>query len=172
MTDISPSIQPYTAQRVTFNSARPFDDVVATLHKLLGSSKPIDYKSLASQATDIQSFEKIFNSVIGPSGFILFLEVDHGAWFSLFDKSTRKSRMFVLGNPLIARTMLEHNLTAGLHVPVRLLVLEQDPHITTISYDLPSSLIAIGGDNPALLNAAKGLDDKLEKLASQVANGK
>ncbi|CAF1390497.1 unnamed protein product [Didymodactylos carnosus] len=66
--------------------------------------------------------------------------------------------MFVLGNPLIAKTMLEHNPTAGLHVPVRLLVLEQDPQPTAISYDLPSLLIAIGGDNATLLNAAKWLD--------------
>lgn len=36
-----------------------------------------------------------------------------------------KSKRIILGNPLIAITMLKHDMTAGLAVPVELLVLEK-----------------------------------------------
>lgn len=45
------------------------------------------------------------------------------------------------GNLLVAITMLKHGLTAGLAVPVELLVLERKEGVDLI-YQLPSALIA------------------------------
>jgi uncharacterized protein (DUF302 family) len=52
-----------------------------------------------------------------------FLTVDHGAWLARIGLKA-KARMYTIGNPLIARTMLEHNIAAGLNVPVRLMIYE------------------------------------------------
>jgi hypothetical protein len=46
--------------------------------------------------------------------------------------------MYTIGNPLIARTMLEHSVAAGLNVPIRILIYEDAESGTTrLVYDLP-----------------------------------
>ncbi len=76
-----------------------------------------------------------------------------------------RARMYTLGNPLIARTMLEHDIAAGLNVPVRLMIYEDAASRTTrLAYDLPSSLMS-GLKNRKVTAAAKKLDAKLIALA-------
>ena len=51
---------------------------------------------------------------------------------------------WILGNPLIAITMIRHDITAGLFAPVEILVTEKERGPgTTITYVRPSSLIFI-----------------------------
>ncbi len=74
----------------------------------------------------------------------------------------------IFGNPLIAITMIRHDITAGLFVPVELLLFENaSGDGSTVIYDLPSSLMAIER-NPALRDAAQELDRKLQTLVSRV----
>jgi uncharacterized protein (DUF302 family) len=79
-----------------------------------------------------------------------------------------RCKLYVLGNPLIARTMLEHDLGVGLNVPLRAMIYE-DPKSgkTRMAYDLPSSLMARLA-NQKVMAAAKGLDEKLASLAKAV----
>jgi len=44
---------------------------------------------------------------------MLFHEIDHGGWLSKFGINRRMVR-WIFGNPLIAITMIRHDLTAGL----------------------------------------------------------
>ena len=93
-----------------------------------------------------------------------FLTVDHGAWLARIGFNP-KARMYTIGNPLIARTMLEHDIAAGLNVPVRLMIYEDALSRTTrLTYDLPSSLMS-GLQNEKVTAAAKKLDAKLIALA-------
>ena len=93
-----------------------------------------------------------------------FLTVDHGAWLTRIGLKAR-ARMYTIGNPLIARTMLEHDIAAGLNVPVRLMIYEDAASRTTrLAYDLPSSLMS-GLQNEKVSSAAKNLDAKLIALA-------
>ncbi len=73
----------------------------------------------------------------------------------------------VLGNPLIAITMLRHDVTAGLFAPVELLITEEDDGGSAITYVVPSSLMVVEPNDP-LLAAAQALDDKLAALATKV----
>jgi hypothetical protein len=52
-----------------------------------------------------------------------FLDIDHGAWLSRIGLPAR-CKLYILGNPLIARTMLEHDLGVGLNVRVRMMIYE------------------------------------------------
>ena len=71
------------------------------------------------------------------------------------------SSLNTIGNPLIARTMVEHDIAAGLNVPVRLMIYEDAASRTTrLAYDLPSSLMS-GLQNEKVAAAAKKLDAKL-----------
>jgi uncharacterized protein (DUF302 family) len=93
-----------------------------------------------------------------------FLTVDHGAWLARIGLNAR-ARMYTIGNPLIARTMLEHDIAAGLNVPVRLMIYEDAVSRTTrLAYDLPSSLMS-GLQNEKVTAPAKKLDAKLIALA-------
>jgi uncharacterized protein (DUF302 family) len=80
-----------------------------------------------------------------------------------------KSKRVILGNPLIAITMLKHDMTAGLAVPVELLVLESKEGVDLI-YQLPSALIAGLNRDPSLVDAVGALDAKLEKLIGDVGS--
>jgi len=98
---------------------------------------------------------------------VLFFEIDHGSWINKFGIE-RKALRWILGNPLIAITMIRHDIQAGLFVPVELyLVAVDDGSGTIVSYVVPSSLIAIG-DNRELREAAEALDHKLEALVLKV----
>lgn len=98
-------------------------------------------------------------------------ELNHGAWLPLYGVgSGLQLKRIILGNPLIAITMLEHDLKAGLAVPVELLVRElADGKGTELSYQLPSTLVAGGNADEKLLKAARELDRKLGELVGWVA---
>jgi len=77
-------------------------------------------------------------------------------------------RTYTIGNPLIALTMLRHNLGAGLNVPVRLMISHHQASGTTrLANDQPSSLMS-GPGNRELTEAAQKLDAKLATPAEQV----
>jgi uncharacterized protein (DUF302 family) len=123
--------------------------------------------TLAKEATTEADFiQRVQERLVGESGFMLFHEIDHGGWLSRFGINRRIVR-WILGNPLIAITMIRHDITAGLFAPVEILVTEKERgQGTTIIYVRPSSLISIG-ENAPLHAAAKALDEKLEALIAK-----
>lgn len=78
-----------------------------------------------------------------------------------------KSKRIILGNPLIAITMLKFDSIAGLAVPVEILVREVEKNGKVgveVVWNLPSGLIAGDSENERLRGAAEALDRKLETL--------
>lgn len=147
-------------------SSRPFEEVVNAFESAVGSVEDTGFPALLTSTKNTEQFERSIKSREGTSGFMRFLTVDHGAWLTRIGLSA-KARMYTIGNPLIARTMLEHDTTAGLNVPVRLMIYEDAVSRTTrLTYDLPSSLMS-GLQNEKLTAAAKKLDAKLIALAVQ-----
>lgn len=107
--------------------------------------------------------------VAGESGFMLFFEMDHGAWLKTFG-ILRKVVRWIFGNPVVAYTMLRHDIAAGLFAPIELLLMENESgNGALLIYDLPSSLMVIE-DNPPLLEAAEALDRKFAELAERVVS--
>lgn len=76
----------------------------------------------------------------------------------------KKATRVVFGNPLIAITMLRHDVNAGLFVPVEALIVEREEQLTEVVQVLPSSLIAGVSDDAELKAAAEALDVKVAKL--------
>src|SRR5947208_3536019 len=77
-----------------------------------------------------------------PSGFMLFKLIDHGAWVTKAGIDRRAMRV-ILGNPLIAITMLRHDVTAGLFAPVELLLVDEGGGRSSLTYVKPSSLMVV-----------------------------
>ncbi len=76
-------------------------------------------------ATDSwHSYQQRVEPHVGPSGFMLFALLDHGARITKAGID-RKVMRVVLGNPLYAITMLRHHVTAGLFAPVELLLADE-----------------------------------------------
>jgi uncharacterized protein (DUF302 family) len=147
-------------------SSRSFEEVVSAFESAVGSVENSGFPELLASTKSAEEFESRVKSREGKSGFMRFLTVDHGTWLARIGLNA-KARMYTIGNPLIARTMLEHDIAAGLNVPVRLMIYEDALSRTTrLIYDLPSSLMS-GLKNEKVAAAAKKLDAKLIALAIQ-----
>ena len=145
-------------------SSRPFEEVINAFESAVGSVEDAGFPALLAETKNSDEFEASVHSREGSSGFMRFLTVDHSAWLNRIGLSA-KGRMYTIGNPLIARTMLEHDIAAGLNVPVRLMIYQDPASLTTrLTYDLPSSLMS-GLQNKKVTAAAKKLDAKLIALA-------
>jgi uncharacterized protein (DUF302 family) len=156
---------PFEGRRARFESTKSYDEVVAALLDDIGH-EPVPINDIAVQFDSWESFEQEVQSHVGPSGFMLFAVLDHGAWI----KKTGIDRMVlrvILGNPLIAITMLRHDVTAGLFAPVELLVTDEADGGSALTYVVPSSLMVVEPNEP-LREAALELDAKLAVLAAKV----
>ena len=144
-------------------SSRSFEEVVNAFESAVGSVEDTGFAVLVASTKSAEEFENQVKSRESTSGFMRFLTVDHGSWMTRVGLKA-KARMYTIGNPLIARTMLEHDIAAGLNVPVRLMIYEEPATGTTrVIYDLPSSLMS-GLKNEKVAAAAKKLDAKLIAL--------
>lgn len=151
--------------RVHYDSAKSYDQLVAALLADIGE-QPVPINDIATSTDDWQTYQERVEPHVGPSGFMLFGTVDHGAWITKAGID-RKALRVILGNPLIAITMLRHDVAAGLFAPVELLLLEEDDGRSSLTYVKPSSLMVVQ-PNPELLGAAEQLDAKLAALAEKV----
>jgi uncharacterized protein (DUF302 family) len=146
----------------------PFEAVVEAFEKATGSVEGPGYKEAVEAAKTTAEFEDIIRRQESTSGFMRFLTLDHGAWMKKFEGATAQAKMYTIGNPLIARTMLRHEMAAGLNVPVRVLIFQDSDKKTRLGYHEPSSLMAVYG-NAAVMAACVDLDSKMERLAKTVA---
>jgi hypothetical protein len=162
------SVKPFKGQRIRFESARSFDDVLLTLQRVVGRTTIPQGSTQAPESVPTrEQFEQAIRSQVGESDFTLFFAMDYGQWLPLFGIQRRVVR-WMLGNPLIAITMIRHDITASLFAPVELLLVENESGAgSSVIYHLPSSLMMIES-NPALLAAARVLDEKLERLVRMV----
>jgi uncharacterized protein (DUF302 family) len=156
--------------RIHIESDNTYEQAVAALLAEIGENPEPITDLPAAFFRDWGSFATEITRHLGSSEFMLMHLIDHGEWLATAGIN-RKALRAILGNPLIAITMLRHDLTAGLFAPVELLILEEDDNRSSVTYIRPSSLMVID-DNPPLQAAALVLDEKLAALAVRVAAGK
>lgn len=127
---------------VIVSSNKSFDQVAEAIESMAIADKIdlaiVEQIILASKSWD--EFREAFESKVGSNGFMTFTKIDHGSLMSLAFEGV-KAMLYIIGNPLIARQMLEQNLGVGLYVPLRLFVYEDKEGKTHIVYDKTSSLL-------------------------------
>jgi uncharacterized protein (DUF302 family) len=156
----------FTADHVKYATSRPFEEVTAAFEAATGDISGGRFEQELAASKNVEDFERRIHTYEAESGFMRFLVLDHGAWSGLYGEPT-KSRQYIVGNPLIARTMMKHDLGVGLNVPVRVLIHEPPGGGTQVDYDLPSSLMR-RLDNAEVTAAALKLDAKLAALVERV----
>lgn len=148
---------------VEYESDRSVDEVAAALEAITGS---VDYEHDIAPASDVKDFERRTKPFESETGFMRFLTLDHGTYLALYGEP-RKVRQYLIGNPVIAATMVRNDVQAALNVPFRFLVFEGKNGKTRLCYDLPSSLMGYV-DNAELKAAVRKLDAKVADLAARV----
>ena len=154
--------------RIQVDSTLSFDEVLNRLRAQCGRATGGALGEVVAHASTSEEFERGVNQrLVGPSGFMIFVEFDHTSWIRLYGLKPRVLRI-ILGNPLIAITMLREDISSALFAPVELLLTDNGSG-ATIQYVQPSSLMVIN-DNPPLLKAAQALDEKLSALISSISS--
>jgi uncharacterized protein (DUF302 family) len=142
---------------------KPFGDVTTAFERQLGRFEPGVYQALAAGG-DAEGARAKIEAMAGPSGFMLFATHNHGALLRLAGQQ-RKAIQYVVGNPLFAFQMTQHDIRASLYAPLRVLIYEDEEGKTCVEYDRPSSLFGQFGDDRISPTAAM-LDRKLEALVA------
>lgn len=158
---------PFEGVRIRYDSDKSYDDLVRALLADVGDT-PVPIEDIGTATADWPSYRERVQAHVGPSGFMLFATLDHGGWIAKAGIDRRVLRV-IIGNPLIAITMLRHDVTAGLFAPVELLIVGGSPGQSgsSVTYVQPSSLMVVE-ENPPLLAAARELDAKLAALVSAI----
>ncbi len=157
----------FTATHVTVPSSKSFEQVIRAVESVLGEGDIQRFARMVESIGSWEEFEERTEESVGSSGFVIFARIDHGAWMSLVPHDM-KGKMYVIGNPLIARRMLEHVPEIGLYVPLRIYIYEDEQGTTRIDYDRVSPIFERFG-NEQVNEVARMLDRKLEELATTAA---
>ena len=128
----------FMVDHVRLATDKPFEEVARAFERQLGRFDPDVYKSLAAGG-DAEGAKAKIEAMAGPSGFMLFGTNDHGALLRLAGQK-RKAIQYVVGNPLFALQMTQHDIRASLYAPLRVLIYEDSEGKTCVEYDRPSSL--------------------------------
>jgi uncharacterized protein (DUF302 family) len=151
-------------EHVRIEADRPFEKVTETFERETGQFDWTAYQHLNAGADPDEIRVKI-KAMEGRSGFMLFRTSDHGALLRLAGQR-KKALQYLVGNPLFAVQMTQHDVRASLYAPLRVLIYENERGQTCVEYDKPSSLFGQFG-NPKVTEVAQMLDRKLEQLVAK-----
>jgi uncharacterized protein (DUF302 family) len=116
-----------------------YDEFISRFESRLGRHNISAYENLLSDPNRTKDVEAVLQRQEGADGLMLFTFYDYGALLSI-KGSPRKARQYIVGNPLYAARMTQHDIRAALYAPLRVLVYADDSGMTCIEYDLPSTL--------------------------------
>lgn len=123
---------PYSVTRITRTIPKPFPEVLSRLHSSIKQPTGTGL-GILNNLESKETFEKVTNAGLGPHGFMQFQQFDHGSWMQLYGvNGGRRVTRIIFGNPQIAITMLKHDVSAGLFVPVEVLIVEREDGATDV----------------------------------------
>ncbi|KAI0697435.1 hypothetical protein BC835DRAFT_1413671 [Cytidiella melzeri] len=162
-------------QRIVLSSQRPFEAVISALNTELNkdNASPSISRVLARAKTRAELEQGVRALTEGKRDFVLFAAGSHSKWMNTYYAGERmfpQTVVFTIGNPLLAKDVLRHDMAAGLDLPPKLLVQETESGGTMILYNLPSSFLPAGDGQPnsEMKVALEDLDRKFEMLARKV----
>ncbi len=157
----------FSMTHATYSPNVSFEKFTANFESQCGVNDVSAYKKLLADPEKRKAAEAVIAGQAGRSGFMIFATYDHGALLNL-KGAPRKARQYVVGNPLIAAQMTEHDLRAALYAPLRVLVYEDSRAKLQVEYDLPSTLFG-QFHHPEVDAVAKELDAKLAALVREAS---
>jgi uncharacterized protein (DUF302 family) len=144
-----------------------YQTFISRFESQLGRHDISAYRNLLADPERSKDVEAVLQRQEGASGLMLFSFYDHGALLSI-KGSGRKARQYIVGNPLYAARMTQHDIRAALYAPLRVLIYADDSGGTHVEYDLPSTLFG-QFENDKVNEVAAELDRKLSELVEKSA---
>jgi len=158
----------YTNTHVVLASKKPFEQAVRDLEAELGKVSTEFLGHKLSAAKDFAELTTEIEPLAGRSGLINVAELNWGKVMSRVPIKM-KARLFVIGNPLTAKKLLEAGgPEVGLYLPTKIFVYEDAAGVTQVSYDKMAPVMA-AQKKEALDAVANKIDGVLAKLAASAA---
>lgn len=155
-------------ERLSVISSKRFEDVEAALSAAVGHTDLGTFQKKIAAARNYAEVAELVHQVTGAPDLMEFFRLDLGMVLrkDRGDKAPRSVR-FLIGNPLIMKSMLEHVQDAGSYAPVTILVDERADGVH-LTYDKMASYLAPYG-NAKAMKIAEDLDAKVEALLTKAA---
>jgi uncharacterized protein (DUF302 family) len=142
-----------------------FGRFTESLESILGHKPPdVEEEQFAGQP---RLAEDRLKAAEGAQELMIFTVFNHGAALNMIT-APRNAKQYLIGNPLTAIQMDQHDIRAALYAPLRVLVYEQTKGRTIVEYDQPSSLFG-QFERADVTQVARTLDVKLERVLAQAA---
>jgi uncharacterized protein (DUF302 family) len=150
------TLTPFDGVLVTIRSQKSFAEVIQAIESRLQHFSISKYSEYIAHG-DREGLEAYVEQVSAPGKFSIFWELEQGSWFRLSGIPI-ESKLYLVGNAVIARGLFRHSAAAGLGAPVRICVSQRDGEQTRIDMDLPSAFFGKfpemrDSDVPGLLDA-------------------
>lgn len=157
-----------TTTHVVLSSQKPFEVAVKDLEAELGKASTELLGNRLSASKNFAELTAEMEPLAGRSGLITVAELNWGKVMSRVPVNM-KARLFVIGNPLTAKKLLEAGgPDVGLYLPTKIFVYQDKQGVTQVSYDKMAPIMA-QYKNPQLNAVAEKIDETLAKLASSAA---
>jgi uncharacterized protein (DUF302 family) len=111
---------------------------------------------------DPEGVKEHLTKVAGDTGLMIFGQQEHGKLLAVKGKQG-EAIQYIIGNPLTAVEMTQHDIRAALYAPLRVIFYVGKDQVLYAEYDLPSSLFGQFGNNE-ILKVSKDLDKKLSDV--------
>ena len=151
-------------------STKSYDELVAAFEEAVPDAGPGEPTRTLERVRDgdnsREAWEAAVAPLFGPSGFTRVFSLDTGQLISWYGKPA-KAKMYIYGNPIIAASMLVHDIRAAGRVPLQILIYEAENGEVRLGYELPSTIMSRFG-NKELDAAALELDKKLVAFATEL----
>ena len=159
MTEIS-----YTAVRIIYDSHRDFEETRARFDERVPLFESAASVELVLAGASWPEVEAAVDARVGPTGLVALARLDQGALLSL-QGELLEATLYLVGNPIVARTVTHHEPAAALFAPFRVAIY-RDATGVHIAYDQPSSVFASLGSSGIDLVASE-LDEKIAVVAEE-----
>jgi uncharacterized protein (DUF302 family) len=157
----------FEGERIEWVVNQPFARTLAKLRSTL--SRPKLLKMLIFKRVGGKSKLKVYlNSVAGESGLMILGTVPHGRLYRLLEDGPPRAQMFLIGNPLIALTMMRVHAEAGVYAPLRVMFSSDGPSKTLITYDQPSKMFGQWQES-VFQQTGQILDQKMQTLIRKLS---
>jgi uncharacterized protein (DUF302 family) len=162
------SVRTAPIQRSYVPTRLSYEDAAKAFEASVGHMDEAVAHALMARRAPWAEVEAAIGKMAGPSGLMIVGLANQGAITSLEGDPIR-CRLYLVGNPVIAQSILRVDVRACLYVPFRVTLSQGTGDAgATFSFDRPSSFLA-ALDNPALLPIGQALDKKIDDVMTAIA---
>lgn len=124
--------------------------------------------SVKSRYTPDETLTRL-EAIIAERGLTLFARIDHGAGATQVGLSLRPTVLLILGHARAGTPLMQSAQTAGIDLPLRILVWQDASGATWLSYDDVAWIAARHGAGPDAQTAVAGMAAALQAITSALS---